>query len=337
MTIKDIARECGVGLGTVSRVLNGQPGVSITTREKVQAVIDKYGFVLNQNAKMLKAQERKTLVILVKGSSSIFLNSLLECIQKKLESLPYTADVVVLDEYDNEAQQACRIFYERKPVGMVFLGGNPDVYREDFAKVQIPCVIISNQASSVGNSNLSSVSTDDNEAAGTIASYLLKNGHKSIGIIGGDFETSEPTRRRYESFRKVLDENDIPFDFEKNYVSTKYSFAGGAEAAKILLSRCPEITAILTMADVMAVGAIRTLNDLGYSVPEDISVTGFDGLDLAEYCSPRLTTIRQKKELLVEQGFSILLECIEHNKPCRHILLPFEFLEGESVRNLNDS
>ena len=337
MTIKDIARECGVGLGTVSRVLNEQPGVSISTREKVQAVIDKYGFVLNQNAKMLKAQVRKTLVILVKGSSSIFLNSLLECIQKKLESLPYTADVVVLDEYDNEAQQACRIFYERKPVGMVFLGGSPDVYKDDFAKVQIPCVIISNQAYSIENSNLSSVSTDDNEAAKTIGEFLLKNGHKKIGIIGGDFETSEPSRRRYESFKKVLDEKGIPFDFEKNFVPTKYSFAGGAEAAKILLNRCPDITAIFTMADVMAVGAIRTLNDLGYSVPKDISVTGFDGLDLAEYCSPRLTTIRQKKELLVEQGFSILLDCIEHNKSSRHTLVPFEFLKGESVRDLNDS
>lgn len=335
MTIKDIARECGVGVGTVSRVLNEQPGVSVATREKVQTVIDKYGFVLNQNAKMLKAQERKTLVILVKGSSSLFLNSLLECIQKRLETLPYTADVVVLDEYDNEAQQACRIFYERKPVGMVFLGGSPDVYKEDFAKVQIPCVIISNQAYSVDNSNLSSVSTDDNEASKTIAEYLLKNGHRNIGIIGGDFETSEPSRRRYESFKKALDENEIPFDFEKNFVSAKYSFEGGAEAAKLLLARCPDITAIFTMSDVMAIGAIRTLNDLGHSVPKDISVTGFDGIDLAEYFSPRLTTIRQKKELLVEKGFSILLECIENNKSSAHTLVPFEFLKGESVRNLN--
>lgn len=324
-----------MGVGTVSRVLNEQPGVSVATREKVQTVIDKYGFVLNQNAKMLKAQERKTLVILVKGSSSLFLNSLLECIQKRLETLPYTADVVVLDEYDNEAQQACRIFYERKPVGMVFLGGSPDVYKEDFAKVQIPCVIISNQAYSVDNSNLSSVSTDDNEASKTIAEYLLKNGHRNIGIIGGDFETSEPSRRRYESFKKALDENEIPFDFEKNFVSAKYSFEGGAEAAKLLLARCPDITAIFTMSDVMAIGAIRTLNDLGHSVPKDISVTGFDGIDLAEYFSPRLTTIRQKKELLVEKGFSILLECIENNKSSAHTLVPFEFLKGESVRNLN--
>ncbi len=334
MTIKDIAKESGVGLGTVSRVLNGQAGVSESTREKVQAVIDKYGFVLNQNAKLLKTQERRTIAILIKGSSNIFLNSLLECIQKRLETLPYMTDVVILDEYDNEAQRACRFFYEHKPAGMVFLGGNPDSYREDFEKVQIPCVVISNRAHSVGNTNLSSVSTDDYAASACIAEYLLKNGHKNIGVIGGDLEFSEPSRRRYENFKKTLEENGIPFDFEKNFVSAKYSFRGGAEAVRILLKQVPDMTAIFTMADVMAIGAMRTLNDLGYSVPEDISITGFDGLDLADYCCPRLTTIRQKTELLVEQGLSILLERIEHNKPCSHILVPFEFIEGESVRNL---
>ena len=90
------------------------------------------------------------------------------------------------------------------------------------------------------------------------------------------------------------------------------------------------------MADVMAIGAIRALKDMGYSVPEDISVTGFDGLDLAKFYCPSLTTIQQKNELLVEQGLSLLLDRIEHHKPCKHILVPFEFIEGESVRSIGD-
>jgi len=138
MTIRDIARECGLGLGTVSRVLNNQPGVKESTREKVQSVVDKYGFVVNQNAKLLKEQGRKSVYLLVKGSSNVLLNLLLEIIQKRFEELPYNASVVVLNEYDNEALQACRICYEQKPLGLIFLGGNPDIYKEDFRKFKFP-------------------------------------------------------------------------------------------------------------------------------------------------------------------------------------------------------
>lgn len=335
MTIRDIARECGVGLGTVSRVLNGQLGVKESTRERVQAVIDKYGFVVNQNARLLKEQDRKTVYILVKGTSNIMLNSILEIIQKRFEGLPYNTSVVILDEYDNEAQEACRIYYEQKPLGMVFLGGNPDIYKEDFTKVQIPCVVIANQAHEVENKNLSSVSTDDTEATAFLVEHLIENGHTKIGVIGGDMKSSEVTRCRYESFLAVMKKHGLPFDFEKDYALAKYSFEGGAKAAKELMEKSPGLTAFFTMSDVMAIGAVRCLNDMGYSVPKDISLTGFDGIPLADYCTPRITTIRQKMELLAQQGISALLECIESQEKSTHILLPFEFIRGESVRKIN--
>lgn len=335
MTIRDIARECGVGLGTVSRVLNGQPGVKDATREKVQAVVDKHGFVVNQNARLLKEQERKTVYILVKGTSNIMLNSILEIIQKRFESLPYNTSVVILDEYDNEAQVACRIYYEQKPLGMVFLGGNPDIYKEDFAKIQIPCVVIANQAHEVENKNLSSVSTDDVKATTFLVEHLIKNGHTKIGVVGGEMKSSEVTRCRYETFLSVMKKHGLPFDFEKHYAVSKYSFEGGAAAARELFEKSPDLTAFFTMSDVMAIGAMRSLKDMGYSVPDDISLVGFDGIPLADYCCPRLTTIRQKMDLLAEQGISALLDCIESQKKSTNILLPFEFVEGESVRKIN--
>ena len=137
MTIKDIARECGVAVGTVSRVLNNHPDVSEKTRKKVLEIVDKYDFVLNRNARMLKMQDGKFIVIIVKGSSSILLNSLLEIIQKRLEQLPYNANVVVLDEYDNEALEARKIYYEQKPLGMIFLGGNPETFKDAFSEIQV--------------------------------------------------------------------------------------------------------------------------------------------------------------------------------------------------------
>ena len=333
MTIKDIAKECGCAIGTVSRVLNNHPDVSDKTREKVMAVVEKHGFVLNTNAKQLKAQERKNIVIIVKGASSTLLNGLLEKIQKKLEILPYIANVVVLDENDNEGLVATRINFEQKPLGFIFLGGSPKKLRGEFEKVHVPSVLISNQASSVGSEYLSSVSIDNLKASFTSAEFLLKNGHKKIGVIGGALD-SEISSTRYEGFLSALISAGVHFDFEKSYEIAKYSFEGGASAAKRLIAKNPDITAVFTMSDAMAIGAFRAFWDLGYKVPDDISVIGFDGLTISDYFCPRLTTIRQIEEELAGEGLNVLLDSIENKASCCHKIVPFEFIQGESVKKI---
>jgi LacI family transcriptional regulator len=302
MTIKDIAKECGCAIGTVSRVLNNHPDVSDKTREKVLSVVNKHNFVLNVNAKQLKAQGRKNIVVIVKGTQSPLLASLLEGIQHKLEPLTYTVEVVVLDENDNEAVNAVRIYFEQKPIGFVFLGGSPDKYPADMEKIKVPCVLISNAAEDISFSNLSSVATDNTEASFFATQHLLNNGHTNIGIIGGNIDTSFVTKSRYEGFINAITQAKINFEYEKSYVFSKYSFQGGFEAAEELIKKNPDITAIYAMSDVMAIGACRKLTDMGIKVPEQISIIGFDGIELSSYTSPRLTTILQLKDELVEQG-----------------------------------
>lgn len=333
MTIKDIAKECGCAIGTVSRVLNNHPDVSDKTREKVMAVVEKHGFVLNTNAKQLKAQERKNIVIIVKGASSTLLNGLLEKIQKKFENLPYTSNVVVLDENDNEGLVATRINFEQKPLGFIFLGGSPKKLSGEFEKVHVPSVLISNQASSSRSEYLSSVSIDNLKASFTSAEFLLKNGHKKIGVIGGALD-SEISSTRYEGFLSALISAGVHFDFEKSYEIAKYSFEGGASAAKRLIAKNPDITAVFTMSDAMAIGACRAFWDLGYKVPDDISVIGFDGLTISDYFCPRLTTIRQIEEELAGEGLNVLLDSIENKASCCHKIVPFEFIQGESVKKI---
>lgn len=334
MTIKDIAKECGCALGTVSRVLNNHPDVSEKTREKVLAVVKKHNFILNENARQLKQQERKTLVILVKGTSNILLNILLENIQKKIEQLPFNTNVVILDEYDNEAKVANRIYYEQKPVGIIFLGGSPELLKDDFAKLKVPCVLISNEATLHNQVCLSSVSMDNFAAAEFSANYLIKMGHKKIAVIGGDFKGSGITQRRYNGFLKALKKANIDFDFEKSYIISKYSLEGGSNAVDVLLQKNLDVTAIFAMSDVMAIGAIRRFSDLGYKVPNDFSISGFDGIPLSSYYCPRLTTIKQDTNSLASEGLDILLDCIKNNAPAKNKFIPFEFIEGESVKQL---
>ncbi len=334
MTIKDIAKECGCALGTVSRVLNNHPDVSDKTREKVLAVVEKHGFVLNTNARQLKTQKRKNLVIIVKGTSSTLLNGLLERIQKKLELSEYYADVVILDEDDNEGLNATRIYFELKPLGIIFLGGSPDRLTGDFEKVHVPSVLISNQAETLGSKYISSVSVDNLKAAAESARFLIKNGHRKIGVIGGALDSCL-SETRYKGFLKAMKAAKLPFDFDLSYEVSKYSFEGGALAAENLLKRNPDLTAIFTMSDAMAIGAIRKLHDMGKKVPEDISIIGFDGISLADFVCPRLTTIRQMEEEMAEEGLSVLLDCIEKNNSSQHKQVPYKLICGESVRNLS--
>ena len=111
-----------------------------------------------------------------------------------------------------------------------------------------------------------------------------------------------------------------------------FSMADGYTAARNLLNRCPDLTAIFAFSDVMAIGVMRAIQDLGKRVPEDISVVGYDGISVANYCIPRLTTIRQDTQELAKQGVDVLLRAIEHKQDGSvHGVVPFQMVIGESV------
>jgi len=334
MTIKDIAKECGYGVGTVSRALNNHPGISDKARKKIYAVVDKYGFVLNQNAKKLKEHEPKTIAILVQGAQSILFNSLLEIIQNKFQNLPYNSSVFVLNEYDNGTQAACKIYYEHKPAGIIFLGGNPDSRKEEFSGIKVPCVLIANSPEDSSSQNLSSVSTDDETASYFCTEYLIKKGHRKICVIGGELGSSFLSQRRFKGFLRAVSDYGISFNKEKMYLPSMYSLQGGFDAAQKLLNKCPDASAVFTMSDVMAMGALRRFIDMGIKVPEDISITGFDGLSVSSFSCPRITTIRQDCASLAKEGISLLLNSIEQGRPPSHKFVAFQFIEGESVKKL---
>lgn len=334
MTIIDIAKKSGYGVGTVSRVLNNHPNVSETARKKIMQVIEEYDFVVNKNAQLLK-QPSKNILILVKGTSNILLNSILEIIQKEIAKTKYTSSVFVLDEYENEALRALQFYYERRPVGIIFLGGNPQRYGSDFEKINVPCVLVTNQAGNVENENISSVGTDDQGASKEITKFLIDNGHKNIGVIGGNKDNSEITERRYLGFISAMKENSLEFDEATQYITTTYSFEGGAAAAKEFAKKANRPTAIFAMSDAMAIGAIRQFADMGIKVPEDISVVGFDGLPFTQYTCPRLTTIKQFENQLAKKGLDLLLNILEESETYSHDTVPYKLILGETVKKLN--
>ena len=336
MTIKDLARLSGYSLGTVSRVLNNQPNVSDKARTAILAIAEENGFVLNESAQLLKQQRSNAVLIIVKGTANEMFASMVEQLQSLFSRTTHPLIVDFIDEDENEVLRAVKLCRERKPLGIFFLGGDLELFRKGFHEIRVPCVLLTNTAEDLGFANLSSLTTDDEAAAEQAVEYLIRRGHRNIGLLGGNLSCSQIGYQRmlgcWRSFRR----HEIPFDEAVQCERCRYSMDSAYVATGRLLARFPDLTAIFAVSDVMAIGCIRALKDLGKRVPEDISVVGYDGIPMASYSVPRLTTIRQDAGSFAQRGVDLLLEAIAQSKaPPRHELVPFQLVEGESVSQLN--
>ena len=332
VTIKDIARESGYSISTVSRVLNHRSDVSPDAKKKIEEVVAKFNFVPNNNAKHLKQNNSKSIGVLVKGSSNMLFASIVEEIQQMIEKTEYTLMVSYLDEDADEVEQAILLCRERKPLGLLFLGGNPEYFEREFAGVDVPCVLVTNRANAMNFDNLSSVATDDIAAAKCAVDVLFDAGHRKIGILGGNFETSHTSRQRFRGCKESFLSHGTELDVEGCYEKVRFSFDSAYRGMKRLVTKFPDVTAVFAMSDVMAIGAIRALRDMGYRVPEDISVLGFDGMTLAEYYNPKIATIKQQYKTLATRSVEILFGQIELKQDAIDEIVPFELVSGESIR-----
>ena len=335
MTIKDIARLAGCGVATVSRVLNGHRDVSEETRRRVLAVVEEQGFQPNTNAKHLKQQSGTSVAVLVKGRRNLLFADLVEQVQVRLGQRGQETALYYLDEEADEVAYARQLCRERKPLGLLFLGGDLECFRRGFGDIQVPAVLLTSGAEELAFDGLSSLTTDDEAASGQAIAYLAQRGHRHIGVLGGNGSDSQISHRRLLGCRRACAQLGLPFD-DSQCEPCRYSMADAYSAAGRLLDREPRLTAVFALSDVMALGCIRALVDRGLRVPEDISVLGYDGVALSRYCVPRLTTIRQDTDALADQGVELLLGRIQGTltRPV-HRTVPFQLVEGESVARLD--
>ena len=331
MTIKDLAAKTGYAVGTVSRALNDHPNVSDKARKAILQAAKEYGFQLNVNAKQLKQSTSNSILVIVKGTGNELFSEMVEYIQSLIAKTHYQLVVDYNDEDDNEVIRAVQLCREKKPRGLLFLGGNSGNFARDFDKIDIPAVLVTNDASALHFDNLSSVCTDDAAAAQRAVEVLIGLGHRKIAVIGGDREVSDTSRLRYEGCRRAFQKYGISFDPERDYQGVRYSYQDGYNAIHALLEAGSEFTAVFACADVMAIGAIRALGEAGKRVPEDVSVMGVDGLPLCSFLTPQLSGIRQSVKAMALRGVEILLSAMEDGVSARHETVPFEVLRRESI------
>lgn len=334
ITIKDIAKESGYAVGTVSRVLNNHPDVSETARKTIMEVVEKHHFRLNNNAKHLKQQSSSGVAIVIKGSQNMLFAPIVEQMQGMLQEKGFACLVYYINEMENELEQAIQICRERRPVGVMFLGCNLQYFRDRFHEITVPSVLVTNSAKELEIDNLSSVSIDDTLAAKAAVSHLLSLGHRNIAILGGYTHRSKVAKARFEGCRMAFEEYGITLDGERQYLASMFGMKDGYRSMQQVLHNMPDVTAVFAMSDVMAIGAIRAIKDTGRKVPDDISVVGFDGIELSEFLYPKLTTIKQDKEKIATRSVEILLATIGKNLGATHETVPFSVISGESTKPL---
>ncbi|MDR1432686.1 MAG: LacI family transcriptional regulator [Propionibacteriaceae bacterium] len=334
ITIKDIAREAGFSVSTVSRVVGGRRDVSPATAKSIQAVIDRHHFSVNRSARNLKRADTHTVLILVKGHSNMLFAAMIEHVQSEVRATGNSTVVQYLDEDENEVEAAERLVTDVKPSGVFFLGANADHFHSHAARIgtAFPAVVLTNSMEGLGKPAISSVSTDDALGARLAVEHLIACGHRQIGVIGGNPQLSTTSRLRLRGVTQALAAHRLPFAADSHYAATRYSLECGYRCAGQLLERCPELTAIYAMSDIMAIGALRALGDLGVGVPGQVSLVGHDGVELSGYTLPRLTTIVQPQLDLAASGTKILLRHIAGDGKPSYETVGASLREGESVR-----
>ena len=295
ISIKDIARRAGISPSTVSRVVNGKKSVSSKRREQILKLIEETGYVPNKAARSMVLKRNFTVGIIIPDAFNMFQRQLFSIIERHLESFGYHT-VFFFVKFEDKSEEAClnRIKAE-KPDGVIMLHEikNPNFY-EYVVKTGLPVVTATFQYP-----GLDAVHVNEEQASKDAVNHLISLGHRDIVMISGDGFTFG--RQRAEGFLQALIEADIPWDKDRVVYVRQYTPEFGMYGMKELLLRKGKknFTALFAATDELAIGAIRVLNDEGLRVPEDVSVVGFDDIDISKYIKPRLTTISQP---LMEMG-----------------------------------
>ncbi|MCL2604863.1 MAG: LacI family transcriptional regulator [Defluviitaleaceae bacterium] len=323
--IYDIARFAGVSKSTVSRVLNGHKGVSGETRARVRKAIEDCTYIPNNSARSLSSISTKSIVVLVHGITNPFFSRMISLILEKLNGKGF--DVILhsceLDENTSMADTAISIYKEKRPKGMILLGGYFEENYQSLQMIGVPIVMASTTVlKSDDRTWFSSVTIDDEGEGAKMAEYVCLNGHRDIAVIGQYHLREKGMARVFNDYG--ITPTAVGLDYDKAYL-----FKTGYKAARRILKQGTH-TCLLCLSDVLAIGAIKAVHDKGLRIPEDISVVGFDGIENGEYTNPTLTTFVQPFDEMAVQSVSTLLGLINDKEPHRHIILHTTLEKGGS-------
>lgn len=330
ITIYDIAKRTGYSPTTVSKAFNNYSDVREKTRQEIFRIARELGYVPNSHARTLTTKKSWTLgVLFVEGTGAgirhPFFSSVIESFKQVAVAKGYALMFISKDVGGKQSGylENCRI---RGVDGVVvFLSDYDDPYFQELLESDIPTVILDYV------SPLAHTISSDNETGARLAvEYLAALGHRRIAHISGDEHTA-PGRSRISGYRMAMKQQGLEVNADYTVIGAMYTLESGYGAMLKLLQLEERPTAVFVSGDLMALGAVRAAKDQGLRVPEDVSVMGYDDVELAGYVTPALTTVRQDTELLGSRAAELLLAAIEGGSGEKAaVVLPVEVVVRES-------
>ena len=337
MTIKDIAKRCGVSISTVSRVLNNHPDVSEPVRKQVLAVIEAEHYVPNSSARDLVKSQSDTIGLVVRGVGNPFYVDVIHAIEHKVAQAGYALVVHYIYSNEDEVRAGAELIRSKKLRGLILLGGCFDYSPDDVALLTVPfvCCTFTNSFGSLSEDAYSSITINDREEARKATKLLIDHGHRNVAIVLESVQDGSISELRFQGYCQALNDAGLPLDLQLVEETDDYSPEGAYDGICRLLKRRSDVTAVFTISDAMAMASIKALHDNGKRVPADCSVIAIDGITMSVYTIPTLTTLVQPKKEMGEGAVDILVDLIENQNKNRHVELAATIRLGGSVAHLS--
>jgi LacI family transcriptional regulator len=321
--LRDVAREAGVSVATVSRVLNSPALVQEETRRRVQQTIEKLGFVRSAAARAINSGRTQILGALVPTLDNDIFAITLNAMENRLVELGFLLVVATTDEDPEKEARKAKELLDNGVEGLVLTGkSHTDALYQMLDRRYVPAVVISCFDKGY---RLPTIGYDNHKAAALAYQHLTSCGHEDIVVIHGPTESNDRTQARLEAITK-LQGGQI-----RRAVETELSVAGGAQAVRNLLDQGSDCDAILCLSDVMAFGALNELIRAGISVPEDLSVMGIQDLPAAAETYPRLTTVHLPVQQMGRQAAEGIARWVVNHERPRPIEVQSTLVNRETV------
>ncbi|MBO7745364.1 LacI family DNA-binding transcriptional regulator [Paenibacillus sp. MWE-103] len=321
-TIKDVAKQAGVSVATVSYVLNNDPRVSEQTRQKVLSVVDALNYRPNATARNLKRRKTETIALFVTGFGGPFFSSVIEGLQEVVESNGY--DLIACSTGNDSSSR----FLQEKlfDAAVVFGPTIPDELLVQMASRSFPIAVMDRELKA---DHVHQVLINNVQGAYNATKHLAGLGYRTIGYLSGGVN-SYNNQKRFEGYKSALEDAGLPFQIAYT-AQGHFTEQGGYQATRSLIMSGKVPEAIFSANDEMAIGCIQALTEAGYKVPEDVAIVGFDDLRISSYVRPALTTIkhpmREWGSIVTHTIFQALLDGLDEPKK---IMLDTELVVRES-------
>lgn len=334
-TIRDVAAAAGVSAATVSYILNGKKKVSEETKNAVLDVIKQLEYVPDLNARGLSRKDTRLVGVVVPqtepGSTLMFRNSFYSEILGSIEFHARQHGYHVLISATDVTQDYLNLIRERNLDGVIIIGTYENEFLSQLKQLEVPVVLVDSYCKSDW---FHEIRIDDENSSYQAVNYILEAGHRNVALVSGILHENGVMKKRFKGYKEALKEYGIPF--RREYVfEGAVDYESGVDIARNIAGSYKDITAVAATADIFAVGLLKGFYEAGIKIPEDISVIGFDDLEISSYLTPGLTTMKQQIYVKGERAIDLLVQNINNPQmPKVQEILPVKLVVRESVKAL---